>query len=156
MKLLLLFAVLQLVNVALNTVKTVITVKGTPLQSALINAITFGVYTVVVVYTASDIYTLQEKIIVTVATNLIAVYFVKVWERKLQKDKIWKIEIMTDSDISAELVKNKLPFFKTEPTKGKNYFTIFAYTQTDTATAKNIISVTPNTKYFITEERAKL
>ena len=51
MTLLLIFVGLSIVNVILNTLKTTITVKGGKFAAAMINAITFFVYTYVIIYT---------------------------------------------------------------------------------------------------------
>ena len=42
----------QLVNVVLNTLKTIITSRGSMIPAAVINALTFGFYTIVVALTA--------------------------------------------------------------------------------------------------------
>ena len=54
MNLLIMFIVLSIVNVILQTVKSICTVKCGKGVAALVNAIAFGLYTVVIVYTNAD------------------------------------------------------------------------------------------------------
>ena len=49
------FVILSIANVILNTVKSIVTVKGGKLAAALINGITFFVYTYVIIYTNCDL-----------------------------------------------------------------------------------------------------
>lgn len=85
-----LFFAFQLINVALNTIKTIIMHKEQKVPSALINAITYGFYTIIVVMTASDL-PLWLTISITIITNLIGVY-VSMWVlEKIKKDSLWEI-----------------------------------------------------------------
>ena len=91
-KLLILFTILTVLNVIIQTVKSLITVKGSKWAAAIINAIAYGLYTVVVVYTVSDL-PLWLKATITAIANLIGVFVVKLFEEKSRKDKLWKIEV---------------------------------------------------------------
>jgi hypothetical protein len=91
-KLLLVFVGLNIVNVILQTVKSIATVKCGKSVAALVNAIAFGLYTIVTVYTLCDLPLLLKAAIVAVC-NLVGVYVVKLLEEKARKDKLWKIEM---------------------------------------------------------------
>ena len=39
------FIILNVVNVVIQTIKTIVTVNGTPFAAAVINAVTFAIYT---------------------------------------------------------------------------------------------------------------
>lgn len=92
MSLIILFAVLNAVNVVLQTAKSLVTIKCGKMAAAIINAVAYGVYTVVIVYTVSDI-DLWTKVIVVAAVNFFGVYLVKLVEERNRKDKLWKIEV---------------------------------------------------------------
>ena len=49
------FTVCQLINVALNTAKTIIMHKEEKISSSIINAVTYGYYAIIVVITASEL-----------------------------------------------------------------------------------------------------
>ena len=54
-KLLILFIALNIVNVIIQTVKSLATVKCGKTVAAIVNAVAYGLYTVVVVYTVCDL-----------------------------------------------------------------------------------------------------
>ena len=92
MELLITFIVLNIVNVILQTVKSIATVKCGKGMAAIINAIAFGLYTIVTVYTMCDLPLMLKAGIVAVC-NLVGVWVVKWLEEKARKDKLWKIEM---------------------------------------------------------------
>lgn len=92
MNLLLLFILLNVANVVLQTAKSICTVKCGKTVAALTNAIAYGLYTVVIVYTVCDL-SLWLKIIVVALANFVGVYVVKAVEQKMEKEKLWKIEM---------------------------------------------------------------
>ena len=51
---LIVFIVLNIVNVVIQTLKTIITINGTKMSAAVINAVTFFIYTFVVIYMNAD------------------------------------------------------------------------------------------------------
>ena len=81
----------NVVNVIIQTVKSLATVKCGKTVAAIVNAVAYGLYTVVVVYTMCDLPLWAKALIVGVA-NLIGVYVVKLFEEKARKDKLWKVE----------------------------------------------------------------
>ena len=54
-KLLIIFIALNIVNVIIQTVKSIATIKCGKTLAAIINAVAYGLYTVVVVYTVCDL-----------------------------------------------------------------------------------------------------
>ena len=109
MKLLIIFIVLNIVNVIIQTFKSLATVKCGKTVASIVNAVAFGIYTVVLVYMNCDLL-LWQKVIVVALTNLVGVYIVKLIEEKLRKDKLWRIECtippepctaMEDNDIAS-------------------------------------------------------
>lgn len=90
---LILFIVCTFANVVLSTVKSVMTIKGGKVNAAIWNALAFGLYSYIVVLTATaDISTLG-KVAITMGCNLVGVYGVKLVEEKLRKDRLWKLEM---------------------------------------------------------------
>lgn len=90
---LILFIVCTFANVVLSTIKSVMTIKGGKVYAAIWNALAFGLYSYIVVLTATaDISTLG-KVAITMGCNLVGVYGVKLVEEKLRKDRLWKVEM---------------------------------------------------------------
>ena len=91
MKLLIIFIILNIFNVILQTVKSICTVKCGKTVAAIVNAVAYGLYTVVIVFTNADL-PLMQKVLVVALSNLIGVYIVKWIEEKKRKQMLWKVE----------------------------------------------------------------
>ena len=91
MKLIVIFILLNIANVIIQTVKSIATIKCGKGLASIINAIAYGLYTVVVVYIVCEL-PLWFKVVVVAIANLIGVFAVKLFEEKKEKEKLWKIE----------------------------------------------------------------
>ena len=91
MSLVITYIVLNIVNVIIQTVKSIATIKCKKGIASVVNAVAYGLYTVVVIYMVCDL-PLWFKIAVVAIANLIGVYLVKYFEEKNRKDKLWKVE----------------------------------------------------------------
>lgn len=154
-KLLIIFIILNVVNVIIQTVKSIATIKCGKTAAAVVNAIAYGLYTVVVVYTVCDL-PLWIKVVIVGGANLIGVYVVKWLEEKSRKDKLWKVEATINSDRMSELrndLKNASLSFNYILGVGKyTIFNIYCETQKDSIKAKSILS-NYNAKYFVSETK---
>lgn len=101
-KLLITFIILNIFNVIIQTARSLATIKGGKLMAAAVNAIAYGLYTVVVVYTVCDL-PLWLKVVIVALCNLIGVFVVKLFEEKSRKDKLWKIEATFDKEYLEEI-----------------------------------------------------
>lgn len=154
-KLLILFIALNIVNVIIQTVKSLATVKCGKTVAAIVNAVAYGLYTVVVVYTVCDL-PLWLKVVVVGACNLVGVFCVKWGEEKARKDKLWEVratvyESYTESlhhDLeSANIPHNYIPNI------GKyTIFNIYCETQTESKRVKNLLDYY-KVKYFVSESK---
>lgn len=150
------FAIITLINVVLSTAKSILTVKATREIAALINAISYGFYAMVVKQmTTVDI---EIVVIVTVLANLIGVYFSMWMLDKFRKDLFWKITIIPETvsfpNIRKELVENKLGFNEYEVnTKYGNQtaLDVFSESQESSKKIKEILNRNGNVKYHISE-----
>lgn len=154
MNLLIMFIVLSIVNVVLQTVKSICTVKCGKGVAALVNAIAFGLYTVVIVYTNAD-FPLWEKVLITSLVNLVGVYIVKLIEEKMRKDKLWLVKITIPNEKSEkvfqELEKNNISYSKISLNK-YNVFDCYCNTQVETQIVTNICKAN-NGKMFASENK---
>lgn len=98
-----LFVVCTFANVILGTIKTVATVNGSKFSAAFWNAMSFGLYSYIVIMTANADLTTAEKIFITIGCNLVGVYLVKLFEQRLRKDKVWKFEVTVNSEFTDEV-----------------------------------------------------
>lgn len=154
-KLLMLFIVLNVINVIIQTVKSIATIKCGKTVAALVNAIAYGLYTVVVVYTVCEL-PLWLKVVVVGGANLVGVYLVKLFEEKGRKDKLWKVEATVLRDCTEELhktlVEAEIPHNYLENVGKYTLFNLYCATQAQSAKAKEIMTKY-DAKYFVSETK---
>lgn len=154
-KLLLIFIALNITNVIIQTVKSLVTVKCGKTAAALINAAAYGLYTYVIVLTVCDL-PLWLKAIIVGACNLVGVYVVKLIEERARRDKLWKVEATIPVEI-AEKVKhdlraNGLPHNYIDIEK-YYLFNVYCENQEQSKVAKVILDYY-NAKYFVSENKS--
>jgi uncharacterized protein YebE (UPF0316 family) len=153
--LLILFILLNVANVIIQTVKSLATIKCGKGMAALVNAIAYGLYTVVLVYTVCDL-PLMLKVAVVAACNLIGVFIVKWGEEKTRKDKLWKVEATvyeayTDS-LHNDLNVAGIPHNYITGIGKYTVFNIYCETQRESKNAKDILDFN-KAKYFVSESK---
>lgn len=155
-QLLTLFIVLNIFNVIIQTVKSIVTVKCGKTIASVVNAIAYGLYTVVTVYTMCDL-PLMTKALVVALCNLIGVYVVKWFEEKARKDRLWKIEATFGK---SENIIEKLKAWEEICEVPFNYIDLEKYvivnfycpTQKESKLTKEFIEIN-NGKFFISETK---
>lgn len=155
--LLLTFIILNIANVIIQTVKSLCTVKCGKVVASITNAIAYGLYTVVIVYTVCDL-PLVTKAIIVALCNLVGVYIVKLLEEKTRKDKLWRIETTVKTDKAEEMADlitlADIPFNYYDTALGKyTIFNIYCETQEQSLAIKEILKKF-RVKYFVTETKA--
>lgn len=93
MDFLILFIILNIANVIIQTVKSIVTIKCGKTVASIVNAVAYGLYTYVVIFTALDGLNIHLKALITAGANLIGVFVVKLIEEKKRKDRLWKVEL---------------------------------------------------------------
>lgn len=156
MKLLITFIILNIANVIVQTIKSIATVKCDKGIAALVNAIAFGLYTVVTVYMLCDL-PLALKAIIVALCNLVGVFVVKWGEEKARKDKLWKVEATVYEPYKESLIfdlkKNEIPFNYIEGVGKYVLFNIYCETQKESTVAKNLLNY-HKAKYFVSETKS--
>ena len=137
MEMLVIFIVLTILNVVIQTIKSIATIKCGKWAAALINAVAYGLYTYVIFFTSSEGLDLHTKAAITAVANLVGVYVVKLFEEKARKDKLWKIELCSPivhaDDIHQLLKEYSIPHNSVFIESGKwVIFNCYCATQEDT------------------------
>ena len=152
------FTVCQLINVALNTAKTIIMHKEEKISSAIINAITYGFYAIIVVMTASAL-PLWITIVITALTNLIGVYGSMWVLDRFKKDSLWEIVATVDTDrvnyLETALEKSGVSFTCLVAGNDKFVFNIYSENQKQSMSIKEKLNYC-GAKYIVHEEKVKL
>ena len=156
MKLLIIFITLNVVNVVIQTIKSIATIKCGKWGAALINAFAYGLYTFVVIYMTIDGINIWVKAGIIAIANLVGVYVVKVLEEKARKDKLWKVEATVIHQCASKLhndLKNRgVPHTYIENIGKYVVFNIYCETQKQSKIAKTILD-TYGAKYFVSESK---
>lgn len=156
MKLLILFVVMNVLNVVIQTIKSICTIKCGKTVAAIVNAIAYGLYTYIIVLTNCDL-PLLTKCLIVASANFVGVWVVKFFEEKARKDKIWKIECSVPAE-RVQIVKNwlkvrGLPFNYIENLGNYTIFNIYCYTQEDSIKVKGVVEHF-RLKYFVSESKS--
>jgi len=152
MNLFITFCLLNIVNVIIQTVKSIATIKCGKTIAAIVNAIAYGLYTVVVVYTVCDL-PLWLKCFVVAIANLIGVYVVKFIEEKKRKDKLWKVEMTVNKKYFNAVHTNLKDVSHSYIELGNNVlFNFYCENQKESLKVKNIVNQY-KAKYFVAESK---
>ena len=155
MKLLIIFIVFNALNVIIQTIKSLATIKCGKTVAALVNAVAYGLYTYIVVLTVCDL-PLWQKMVVVALCNFVGVFIVKWVEEKARKDKLWKVECTIPLEQVNYLcydLKEKIPFNAYSVLEGDYYvFNIYCATQQQSAYVKECLKHY-RAKYFVSESK---
>ena len=155
-KYILLFSALQLINVMMSTTKSIIQIKGTKLMAAIANSLYYAFYTIVVIFTVSEI-NIWIKMGVTFVANLIGTYLSMLILDRLRKDKLWKIEVTVptanNDEIHAQL--KSIPHSYIVLTNKHTVFTFYCATGKESSMVKQLVNKY-DAKYFVSENRITL
>ena len=156
MEMLMLFIVMSIVNVIIQTVKSIATIKCGKLAAAIINAVAYGLYTYVIVLTANDNIDLLAKCFIVAGCNFVGVYVVKFFEEKARKDKLWKVEATVPASMVAPLHSALrdcgIAHNYIEGVGQYTIFNIYCHTQADSIDVREVLE-SKNAKYFVSESK---
>lgn len=155
MKLLILFVVMNIVNVVLQTIKSIATVKCGKWGAAVVNAVAYGLYTYILILTACDLPILMKCLIVA-GSNFIGVWIVKYFEEKARKDKLWCVQATVlrgyGELLAPHLDKLNIPHNYIDNVGKYTLFNIYCATQEQSKQVKELLSGY-EAKYFVTESK---
>ena len=154
MNTILLFALCTAVNVILSTIKSILTVNGGKFSASLINAITYGFYSYVIVLTSADGMPIWLKMAITAVCNFVGVYFVKWIEEKARKDRLWKVELTVPTKYTntIDFDLHDVPHSYIELSDTHTLFNFYCATQKESAKVKAIANQY-EAKYFVAESK---
>lgn len=152
------FTLLTLANVIIQTLKTLVTVKGGKWSAATVNAVTFALYTYVIFFTATDGIALWQKALITGVCNFVGVLAIKWLEEKAAKDKLWIFNCTAKIDNTqivkiTELLKTMEISLTYNELKNELYtLSIYSYTQKESEMIKSVLE-NYDVKYCIIETK---
>lgn len=149
------YIVFNILNVIIQTIKSIVTIKCNKWIAAVVNAVAYGLYTYIIVLTAADL-DLGFKIAVTAGANLIGVFIVKWVEEKKRKYQLWKVEATISGKDTAQLhedlEKFDIPHNYIEHVGKYSVFNIFCATQNESTRVKGLLELY-KAKFFVSESK---
>lgn len=154
----LIFAIATVINVSLSTVRAICTIKSGKWLSAVMNAVCYGFYPLIVMLTAQGTVGILVNMAITAIANFICVWIIKFVEEKARKDKLWLVKITVKPNyletIKTEL-KNKNVSFTYYNVEKYIVFDTYCETQVQTIFVTDICKKY-NGKMFATENKLSL
>jgi uncharacterized protein YebE (UPF0316 family) len=156
MEMLIIFIVLTILNVVIQTIKSIATIKCGKWAAALVNAVAYGLYTYVIFFTSADGIDLHAKALITAFANLVGVYVVKYFEEKARKDKLWKVEATVPVEhcihLHADLMDKGIAHNYIDRVGKYTIFNIYCPTQAESIEVRQVLE-SKNAKYFVSESK---
>ena len=153
MNLLFIFIGLSIVNVVFSTIKSITTIKSSPLVASLISSIYYGYYNVVLIYTVSD-FPLWQKVLITALCNFVGVFIVKWIEAKRRKDRLWEVRATIPAEYTDTLHEalSLIPHNYIAGVGKYTIFNIYCATQKESSAVKATLDLY-HAKYFVSESK---
>lgn len=156
MNAILLFTIATIINIILSTIRSLCTIKGGKMVSAITNAVCYGFYPLIVMLTAKDTVSIITNMAITAIANFVCVYVIKLVEEKARKDKLWKVEAtiptIWQDRVITDLKFDDLAFNYIEGVGHYTLFNIYCEDQAESAKAKKILDYY-QAKYFVSESK---
>lgn len=153
MNLLFIFIGLSIVNVVFSTIKSITTIKSSPLVASLISSVYYGYYNVVLIYTVSD-FPLWQKVLITALCNFVGVFIVKWIEAKRRKDRLWEVRATIPAEYTDTLHEalSLIPHNYITGVGKYTIFNIYCATQKESSAVKATLNLY-HAKYFVSESK---
>ena len=149
------YILFNVLNVIIQTVKSIVTIKCNKYIASIVNAVAYGLYTYIIILTSIDI-KLWVKIAVVALANLVGVFIVKAIEEKKRKSMLWKMEFTINEalkDSVDELLKlARVPHNYIDKVGRYTIFNAYCATEKESESVKEIIKKY-NAKYFVSETK---
>lgn len=154
MNLLLIFILLNIANVIIQTIKSIATIKCGKTAAAVVNAVAYGLYTIVTVYMLCEL-PLMWKAGIVALCNLVGVWVVKYFEECSRKDKLWKVEVTIPAEQAEQMIEDCEYYELTYNYVDINKYFLFNFycpTQAESLNVKKLLQ-SYDAKYFVVESK---
>ena len=154
MNILLLFTALTIINVVLQTIKSLCTIRCTTFISACVNALAYGLYTFVIFYTTADGLSLWTKAAITAVANFFGIYIANfIFKKVFSQTTRWKVEVsipvISVSQFERDMYNHKIEYYCCGYYAGWKSYALFSEDKRQSKIIKNILP--EGTKYNIVE-----
>lgn len=141
---LMLYCGLSFVNVVLQTIKSLCTVKCSTFISACVNAVAYGLYVYVIFLTNAEGLELWGKALIAAAANFSGVYIANILFNKVFSHEVrWKVEVsvpLIDAPMFVEqLEENEMEYYQDGSYNDWVSYAVFCPTKKDSGILKRIL-----------------
>ena len=106
------FVTIQMVNVVISTVKSILTVNGSKMTAAVVNSVSYTFANVVTKMLTQQPF--EVIIVTTMVTNMVGVYAAKWLMEKTRKERLWTVMATIRSahkdDVEGQLQKRGIQY----------------------------------------------
>ena len=135
------FIVVQFINVVISTFKSVLTIKGNKFTAALVNSISYTFGAVITKLITEQSF--EVVIVVTFFANLIGVFIAKWILEKREPVKLWVYQVtIRDSEIKEiqdQLLKRNIKYTAVEALNDRNSISIYSYSKLESTIVREIL-----------------
>lgn len=135
------FIVVQFINVIISTFKSVLTIKGNKFTAALVNSISYTFGAVITKLITKQSF--EVVIIVTFFANLIGVFIAKWILEKREPVKLWVYQVtIRDNEIKEiqdQLLKRNIKYTAVEALNDRNSVSIYSYSKLESTIVREIL-----------------
>lgn len=146
------FVLLQIINVILSTVRSILTVSGSKMTASLMSSVSYTVGAVITKLLTQQAF--EVVVVVTFFTNLVGVYAAKLILEKTKKERLWTITATLRGEqkdgMEKDLLNRGVKFTLCPALNDRFLINIFSYSRGESAIVKEILQKY-NTKFTITE-----
>lgn len=150
------FIIFNVLNVVIQTIKSIATIKCGKTVAAVVNAVAYGLYTYIVVLMTDGTISLSFRICAVAVANLLGVFIVKYFEEKGRKDRLWKVEATVyepyTKSLHKDLKQRNISHNYIEGVGKYVVFNIYCETQKQSQIAKVLLEQN-KAKYFVSESK---
>lgn len=155
----LMFTLIQLINVIISTIKSILTIKAGKITASIVNAVAYG-FNVIVVKQIAGIDNVWILVFVTMITNFIGVYISKLFLEKTEKVQLWRISASVKKEqydnFTKDLGEKEIQYFSLLTNHNSRMACeIFSYSREESAIIKSIFDKY-DVKYTVLINKIKL
>lgn len=151
------FVTIQMVNVVISTIKSILTVNGSKMTAAVVNSVSYTFANVVTKMLTQQPF--EVIIVTTMVTNMVGVYAAKWLMEKTRKERLWTVMATIRSahkdDVEEQLQKRSIQYTLVPAENDRWFINIFSHSKAESAMIREILHKW-DIRHTIVENRALL
>lgn len=151
------FLTIQMLNVVISTVKSILTVNGSKFTAAVVNSVSYTFANIVTKMLTQQPF--DVIITTTLVTNMVGVYAAKWLLEKTKKERLWTVMATlrgeNKDDIEQSLLRRGIQYTLVPAENDRWFANIFSHSKAESAMVREILQAY-DIRHTIVENRATL